>query len=97
MICNREYFYRTFWASQWLTCKESTCYAGDEGDMGLIPGWGRAPGEEHGNPLQYSRETHGQRSLWATVHRVTKSWIQLKRLNMHIAFTCVRYHSNTWK
>ena len=24
------------------------------GDPGSIPGLGRAPGEEHGNPLQYS-------------------------------------------
>ena len=24
------------------------------GDTGLIPGWGRSPGEGHGNPLQYS-------------------------------------------
>ena len=24
------------------------------GDMGLIPGWGRSPGRENGNPLQYS-------------------------------------------
>ena len=24
------------------------------GDMGLIPGLGRSPGEENGNPLQYS-------------------------------------------
>ena len=24
------------------------------GDLGLIPGLGRPPGEEHGNPLQYS-------------------------------------------
>ena len=24
------------------------------GDMGLIPGSGRSPGEENGNPLQYS-------------------------------------------
>ena len=24
------------------------------GDMGLIPGLGRSPGEEYGNPLQYS-------------------------------------------
>ena len=28
--------------------------AGDIRDMGLIPGWGRSPGEGHGNPLQYS-------------------------------------------
>ena len=24
------------------------------GDMGLIPGLGRSPGKEYGNPLQYS-------------------------------------------
>ena len=23
------------------------------GDLGLIPGWGRSPGEGNGNPLQY--------------------------------------------
>ena len=27
--------------------------AGDKGDMGSVPGLGRAPGEENGNPLQY--------------------------------------------
>ena len=26
----------------------------DAGDLGSIPGWGRSPGEENGNPLQYS-------------------------------------------
>ena len=24
------------------------------GDTGSIPGWGRSPGEENGNPLQFS-------------------------------------------
>ena len=28
--------------------------AGDVGDPGLIPGWGKSPGEGNGNPLQYS-------------------------------------------
>ena len=42
--------------------KESTCNAGD---LGLIPGLKRSPGEGHGNPLQYSwlENLHGQRSL----------------------------------
>ena len=40
--------------------KESTCSVRD---LGLIPGSGRFPGEGHGNPLQYSGESHGQRSL----------------------------------
>ena len=31
--------------------KESTC---NVGDLGLIPGLGRSPGEGHGIPLQYS-------------------------------------------
>ena len=31
--------------------KESACHAGDPG---LIPGSERSPGEENGNPLQYS-------------------------------------------
>ena len=31
--------------------KESTC---NVGDLGLIPGLGRSPGEGNGNPLQYS-------------------------------------------
>ena len=42
--------------------EESAC---DAGDLGLISGLGRSPGEGNGNPLQYSwRENpHGQRSL----------------------------------
>ena len=42
--------------------KESACYAGD---LGSIPGLGRSPGEENGNPLQLflPGEFHGQRSL----------------------------------
>ena len=35
----------------WLSGKESACSAGD---LGLIPGLGRSPGEGNGNPLQYS-------------------------------------------
>jgi len=31
--------------------KESACNAGD---LGLMPGLGRSPGERNGNPLQYS-------------------------------------------
>ena len=33
------------------TSKESASYAGD---LGLIPGLGRSPGEENGYPFQYS-------------------------------------------
>ena len=34
--------------------KESACSAGDRRDTSSIPGLGRSPGGEHGNPLQYS-------------------------------------------
>ena len=42
--------------------KENAC---NVGDLGLIPGLGRSPGEGHGNLLQYSclENPHGQRSL----------------------------------
>ena len=56
--------------------KESACYAGD---VGLIPGLGRSPGEENGYPLQYScLENSMERGAWeATVHRVAKSQTEL--------------------
>ena len=40
--------------SQWLNSKEFICDGGDVGDMGLIPGLGRSPGEGNSNPLQFS-------------------------------------------
>ena len=60
--------------------------AGDIRDKGLILGSGRSPGGGHGNPLQYScLENPMGRGAWqSTVHRVTKSWTQLKQLSMHI-------------
>ena len=46
----------------WLSGKKSAC---NEGDMGLIPGSGRFPGE--GNPLDFPvflpGKSHGQRTL----------------------------------
>ena len=53
--------------------KESACNAGD---LGSIPGSGRAPGEGHGSPLQYSclEDPMARGAWWATVYGVTKSW-----------------------
>ena len=53
--------------------------ARNAGDLGSIPGLGRAPGEGNGNPLQYScLENPMDRGPWqATVHGVTKSRTQL--------------------
>ena len=54
--------------------------AGDAGNSGWIPGWGRSPGEGNGNPLQYSclKNPMDRRAWQATVYRVTKSWRGLK-------------------
>ena len=48
-----------------LVIKNLPANAGDLRDTGSIPGWGRSPGEVHGNPLQYSclENPHGQSSL----------------------------------
>ena len=59
--------------------KESVCQAGGAGDMASIPGSGRSPGVENGNPLQYScLENSKDREAWrAAVHGGVKSWTPL--------------------
>ena len=49
------------------------------GDVGLLPGSGRSPGEGNGNPLQYScLGNPTDRGVWrTTVQGVAKSQIQL--------------------
>ena len=52
--------------------KESAC---NVGDVGLIPGLERSPGEGNGNPLQYSclENSTDRGAWWATVQGVAKS------------------------
>ena len=56
------------------------------GDPGSIPGLGRAPGEGHGNPLQYCclENSMGRRAWRATVHGVAKSWTWLSMHTLNI-------------
>ena len=56
--------------------KEFACNAGD---LGLIPGMGRSPGEGNANPLQYSclENLQAQRSLAGYSLRGRKSWTRL--------------------
>ena len=55
-----------------LDGKES---AGNAGDLGLIPGLGRFPGEGNDNALQYYclENSRDKGAWWAIVHRVTKN------------------------
>ena len=56
--------------------KESTCNAGAQGS---IPGLGKSPGEENGNPLQSSclENSMDEGAWWAAVPGVAKSWTRL--------------------
>ena len=56
---------------QWLSGKESACWA-----AGSVPGLGRYPGGEYGNPLHRG-------VWWAAVQRVTKSRTRLKQLRTY--------------
>ena len=58
-----------------LPANEFACNAGDTGDSGSTPGWGRSPEGGNGNLLQYSYLVNlVDRGAWRTmVHRVAKS------------------------
>ena len=53
--------------------KASACNAGD---LGLIPGSGRSPGEVNGNPLQYSclENPMDEGAWWATYSPWGPNW-----------------------
>ena len=57
--------------------KESAC---NVGDLDLIPGLGRSPGEGNGYPLQYSGLENSMNSI---VHGITKGWTRLSDFHMY--------------
>ena len=59
--------------------KESVC---NEGDLGLIPGLGRCPGEGKSYPLQFSGL---ENSIDCIVHGVTKSQTRLSGFLFHLS------------
>ena len=67
--------------------KNPPAFAGDTGDVGLIPGSGKSPGGGNGNPLQYSclGNPMNRGAWWATVHGVRKNQT---RPSTHDALTC---------
>ena len=73
-----------------LVVKTQPDNAGDAGDVGFIPGWGRSPGGGNGNPLQSSclENPMDRLTWWATVHWVTKNQKQLNKwAQTHITFS----------
>ena len=67
--------------------KESAC---NVGDLSLIPGSERSPGEGIGHPLQYScpENPMDRGDWWATVHGVAKTYIQLSVYTQDRACWC---------
>ena len=65
--------------------------AWNAGDLGLISGLGRSPGEGNGNPLQYSflENPMDGGAWWATVHGVAKSQTQLSYFTFTFHFLWV--------
>ena len=59
--------------------KNPPANAGDARDLGSIPGLGKSPGEENGNPLQYSclGNPMDRGAWWATLHEIMNSWTQM--------------------
>ena len=57
--------------------------ARDGRDVGSAPGSGRPSGGGNSNPLQCSclENPMDRGAWWVSVHRVTQSWIRLKRLS----------------
>ena len=68
-----------------LVVKNSLTNAGDARDLGQIPGSGRSPGGEHGNPLQYSRLENpmDRGACWAIVLATAKNQTLVKQLSTH--------------
>ena len=58
-----------------LLVKNPPADAGDARDVSSIPGLGRSPGEENGNPFQYSglENSMDRGAWWVTGHGVKKS------------------------
>ena len=65
--------------------KESTCNAGNTGDVGSIPGSGRSPGGGNGNPLQYSclENPMDRGAWWATALKVSQESGTTKQLSVY--------------
>ena len=86
------HFYHQFISKTWVS--QVSQMVKNAGDRGSVPGLGRSPGEENGNPLQYSclENSMDKGVWWATVHGVKKSQTQLSNTHTH---THTHTHAHT--
>ena len=80
------------WASQMVLVVKNL--PPNAGDVSSIPGLGRSPGEEHGNPLQCSCQENPRDwgAWWAAICGVAPSRTRLKRLSSSIIDPSNRYY-----
>ena len=73
------YYYHQIYLSPASPVAQLVKNACNEGNLGLIPGLGRSPGEGKGYSLQYP----GPENSMDIVHGVTKSWTRLRDFHFH--------------
>ena len=71
--------------------KESAC---NVGDLGLIPGLGRSPGEGNGYPLQYSDLENSMNCIVQSLH-VCKESYTTEWLSLSLHPTCINRSDNS--
>ena len=97
--CHLVLFIYVFWG--FPGGSKVKAFACNVGDLGLIPGSGRSPGEGNGNPLQYSCLENPMvgGAWWATVHgfqRVRHDWAtSLTHSFMYLPLAVLRPHPCT--
>ena len=74
-----------------LVVKNLPANAGEIRDVSLIPGSGRSPGGEHGNPLLCSclENPMDREAWWATVYGVKKSQTRLEMEFVGVECMCI--------
>ena len=77
--------------------KEPTCQCRSRERCGFDPWVKKIPEVGNGNLFQYSYlENPMDRGTWrATVHRVTKSWTQLKQTTLFFLLSCSFHHNHS--
>ena len=79
--CRQTLYHLSYQAGK--VVKNLPANAGDTRDECLIPVLRRSPGGGHRNPVRFSclESPMDREGWWAMVHRVAKSWTQLKQLS----------------